>query len=109
MKYLILSLFLCLIVVSVHAQTKYVTVIAINANLRGSPSTSGNIVGAVRKGETFKLIEERGAWYLVETPNYVGWLHGSTIKLASDPNVTTENNTVSTSSPESGVETRFRL
>lgn len=70
-----------LIVGSLAAQNpRYVTVIAENANLRGTPSTSGKVVDVVEEGETFRLIEIRGAWYLVETPESVGWLHGNTIK-----------------------------
>jgi SH3-like domain-containing protein len=68
-----------------YAQDRYVTVISVKANLRGTPSTTGDVVDEVRKDETFKLLEERGSWYLVQTPSYVGWLHGSTIRFSSQP------------------------
>lgn len=64
-------------------QDRYVTVIVIKANLRGTPSTTGSVVAEVRKDETLKLLEERCSWYLVQTSSYVGWLHGSTIRFSS--------------------------
>lgn len=70
---------------AVYSQTRYVTVIVVKANLRGSPSASGALIGEVRSGEKFSLLEERGSWYLVETPSYVGWLHGNTIEFSSGP------------------------
>ncbi len=70
-------------VASFSQKARFVTVIAENANLRGSPTASGELVGLVQEGETFRLIEVRGAWYLVETPEYVGWIHGNNIKLGS--------------------------
>lgn len=66
-------------------QERYVTVIVVKANLRGTPSTTGSVVAEVRKDETFKLLEERGSWYLVQTSSYAGWLHGSTIRFSSPP------------------------
>lgn len=81
-KILLLGFLVVLLASSLIAQrTRYVTVIAENANLRGTPSASGRVLGVVEEGETFRLIENRGAWYLVETPQYVGWLHGNTIRL----------------------------
>lgn len=84
-KFLSVSALLLLLAVGSFAQrTRYVTVITENANLRGTPSASGEILTRVEEGETFRLVETRGAWYLVETPDYVGWLHGNTIKLGTN-------------------------
>lgn len=69
---------------SFSQKPRYITVIAENANLRGAPSASSNLVALVQEGETFRLIEVRGAWYLVETPDYVGWLHGNTIRFGKN-------------------------
>jgi len=68
-----------LVSVSVFAQDT-VTVISIKANLRGTPSTSGLVVMTVNKGENFELIKEDSPWYLVQTPTYVGWIHGNAIR-----------------------------
>ena len=57
-----------------------VTVISIKANLRGTPSTSGLVVTTVNKGEKFELIKDDAPWYLVQTPTYVGWIHGNSIE-----------------------------
>jgi hypothetical protein len=58
-----------------------VTVIAIQANLRGTPDAKGISITNVIKGEQFELIKQADAWFLVQTPKYVGWLHGNTIEL----------------------------
>lgn len=58
-----------------------VTVIAIKANLRGTPDAKGVIVTTANQNEIFELIKQSGEWFLVQTPKYVGWVHGSTIKL----------------------------
>ena len=78
-----LSIVILISTVSVFPQNRYVTVIAINANLRSTPTSSGKILDVVEQDETYRLIEQRGPWYLVETENYVGWLHGNTIRLSS--------------------------
>jgi hypothetical protein len=82
--FLIPLLVVLLLAVTLSAQQqRYVTVIVLKANLRGTPSTTGRVVAEVRKDETLKLLEERGSWYLVQTASYVGWLHGSTIRFSS--------------------------
>lgn len=53
--------FLILITASVAlSQTRYVTVISITANLRGTPNIDAPIVREVSQGQTFKPLEERG-------------------------------------------------
>lgn len=81
-KSIFLGLILLLLSGTLIAQkAKYVTVIAENANLRGTPSASGAVIAEVREGDVFTLINQRGSWFLVETPKFVGWLHGNTVKL----------------------------
>ncbi len=58
-----------------------VTVISIKANLRGTPATNGIVVTTVDQGETFELIKDKSPWYLVQTPKYVGWIHGNSIRV----------------------------
>lgn len=76
----LLSTFLSLSI-TLKAQDETVTVISIKANLRGTPSMSGIVVTSVNQGDVFELITTKGAWYLVQTPKYVGWLHGNSIRL----------------------------
>jgi hypothetical protein len=61
-------------------QTGKVTVTAARTNLRGTPETQGVVVASVVRGETFELIGKSGAWYLVQSPKYVGWIQGSAIR-----------------------------
>lgn len=67
--------------VSAAAQTRTVTVISEKANLRGTPSVNGEVVQEVSQDEVFELVTSRGAWFLVQTSRFVGWLHGNTIRL----------------------------
>ena len=61
-----------------------ITVISIKANLRGTPTTNGIIVTTVDRDETFELIKEKSPWYLIQTPKYVGWIHGNSIRVGDD-------------------------
>jgi len=76
---------LCLVVfvlaLSAVISAQQVAVITEKANLRGTPNSSGKVVTEVSQGQLFDLIKQVGGWFLVQTPDYVGWLHGSTIKL----------------------------
>lgn len=79
-------------------QEETVTVIAIKANLRGTPDSRGAIVTIVEKNETFELIAKKGAWFLIQTPKYVGWIHGNAIEI---DNYSSSPRTSSSSSYES--------
>jgi len=63
------------------AQDQSGTVIAIKANLRGTPTAAGIVVTTLDKGETFELIKDKTPWYLIQTSKYVGWIHGNAINL----------------------------
>jgi hypothetical protein len=56
-------------------------VIAENANLRGIPNSSGKVVTTIPRNLDVEIITQKGPWFLVQTPELVGWLHGDTIKL----------------------------
>lgn len=58
-----------------------VVVTAPKANLRGTPNATGKIVTVVNNGEMFELIKSEAPWYLVQTKEYVGWIHGNGIRL----------------------------
>ena len=57
------------------------TVITENANLRGTPSESGKVVDTISQGTSMEIIKQKSAWFLVQTTDYVGWVHGNTIRL----------------------------
>lgn len=80
---MLLSLVLIFSSVAV-SQEDVVTVISIKANLRGTPDTRGAIVTTVNRGEVFELLATKGAWYLVQTPKYAGWLHGNSIRIGEE-------------------------
>lgn len=81
MKPILSLVFTVLLVFSASSQTKTVTVISERANLRGTPSPSGAVVEQVSKDDVFELLTSKGAWYLVQSQKYAGWLNGNTIKL----------------------------
>lgn len=68
------------IVPSVSAQDS-VVVTAPQANIRGTPNANGKIVTVVDKGGRFELIKSAAPWYLVQTAEYVGWIHGNGIRI----------------------------
>lgn len=75
---------LCLLLLfsfSVFSQTA--EVISENANLRGTPSTKGKIVDVLQLGSNLEVIKQSGPWFLVQATDYVGWVHGDTIRLTS--------------------------
>lgn len=61
-----------------------VTVISIKANVRGTPTAKGIVVTTVDRGESFELIKEKSPWYLIQTPKFVGWIHGNSIRVGDD-------------------------
>jgi hypothetical protein len=80
---ILMILFLAIVSGTNIAQDQ-VIVISEKANLRGTPNIAGVIVTTVSSGEKFELIKEEAPWYLVQTPKYVGWLHGNAISKDLD-------------------------
>ncbi len=66
---------------SVYSQSA--TVIVENANLRGTPNQAGRVVTTLSSNSIVEIIKQNGAWFLVQSPEYAGWLHGNTIRLDS--------------------------
>jgi Bacterial SH3 domain len=65
---------------SVHGQD-LATIIALNANLRGTPSANGKVVTVLTENSTVKVLLAQAPWYLIQSQDYAGWLHGNTLKL----------------------------
>lgn len=78
--YFSLPLLAAFFVVSIGAQTA--SVISEKANLRGTPSQTGSVVSEVSEGQKVSVIKQTGAWFLVQTSKFSGWLHGNTIKFS---------------------------
>ena len=74
-----INLVFLLFALSVYSQTA--TVISENAKLRGTPSEKGKVVDTIKRDTQLEVIKQKDAWFLVQTREYVGWIHGNTIKL----------------------------
>ena len=61
-------------------------VISEQANLRGTPTERGRVIDTVSQNDQVEIVKQAGAWFLVQTPDLVGWLHGNTIRLTSARN-----------------------
>lgn len=66
--------------ISLDAQTSG-SIIALNANLRGTPSNQGIVMNTVSQGTEFEVVKEQSPWYLIQTAKFVGWVHGNGIRL----------------------------
>ena len=87
MKYFSIILLTLIFVVSIKAQTA--TVIVENANLRGTPRESGKVVETLPSGAKGTVLQQKGAWFLLQTDDYVGWIHGNTIKVDNESSLQT--------------------
>ena len=70
-----------LLATALTLSAQQVTVISEKSNLRGTPSSNGKVVSEVSLGQVFDVIKQAGGWFLVQTPDYVGWIHGNGLKL----------------------------
>lgn len=94
LQIIVLLILACLAAVSVQAQTfnlenfragmveqsGKVTVTAVRTSLRGTPDAQGVVVASVVRGENFELIGKSGAWYLVQSAKYVGWIQITAVR-----------------------------
>lgn len=78
-----------LLVINAVALLQTALVKSKEANLRGTPTLSGKIVKRLAKGTSLEIIKQKRAWFLVQSPEYAGWIHGDTIAL-SDKNAVVE-------------------
>lgn len=85
-----LSLF-GLLFFAVSGYSQFATVTWANANLLGTPDTTGKVVDKVAKDTKLRIIEQNGTWFLVQTPDYVGWMESNTIRIDSTGATTVES------------------
>ncbi|MGG3739482.1 SH3 domain-containing protein [Aeribacillus pallidus] len=61
---------------STHSKLKG-TITATSLNVRTEGSLNGKIIGSVKKGQTFSILDEKNQWYKIEfQPNQFGWVAG---------------------------------
>lgn len=90
--------FLSLLFVGViKGQSRSATVTSENANLRETPSQTGRVKQEVPMGSEIKVLDNKGAWYVVRIADAVGWMHGNTFRFTSSSVSDQES---STSAPE---------
>ncbi|HEV7645900.1 MAG TPA: DUF3761 domain-containing protein [Pyrinomonadaceae bacterium] len=82
MKRLIFSLFFIL-VFSLFIFSQSAEIITEKANLRGTASQSGRVVTTLGCGTQIEVIKRAGSWFLAQSTEYVGWIHGNTIQFTS--------------------------
>lgn len=84
MKKIFFVLLFALSIMPILAQNNSAAyVISEQANLRGTPSTQGAVVARLAANQSLEIVKKRGPWYLVQSSDYVGWLHGNTIRLGT--------------------------
>jgi hypothetical protein len=83
----LLPLLIMLFALTAHAQTA--TVISENVDLRGTPTLKGKVIETVSKDTSLEIIKQRGVWFLVQSPEFVGWVYRESIKLNSPLTVET--------------------
>lgn len=64
---------------SASAQTAVVT--GQDAFLRGTPGETGAVVDTLAVSSRVHIIKRTGDWYLVQSFPFVGWIHGSLLRI----------------------------
>lgn len=66
------------------AQVRTATVISERANLRETPAQASEVKQEVAVGTSIKVLDQKGAWYVVRIDDSVGWMHGNTFRIGGD-------------------------
>ena len=85
--------------VTTQAQTRTARVIAENANLRETPSSTGLAEGEVLEGTVVKILDEKLPWYVIRVGDRVGWMHGATLLFVADAATTSEREPIRVIAP----------
>lgn len=83
-------LLLCMACGTARTQTRTARVVAENAILRETPSSTGLGQGDVPEGVVVKILDEKVPWYVVRVGDRVGWMHGATLLLIDNASVPTQ-------------------
>ncbi len=95
---LILVLLLACVALA-NAQGRTAIVISERANLRETPSQTGEAKQEVAVGTSIKVLDRKGAWYVVRIDDLVGWIHGNTFRFGSSSSVEQSNHVIDEASP----------
>ena len=63
------------------SQADYVVITADSGKIRTEPSISGGLIKTAYKGETYELIEQSGAWYVIDVDGRTGYLHSGVAEI----------------------------
>lgn len=63
------------------AQVRNATVISLRSNLRDMPSDIGDVKQEISVGSEIKVLDNKGAWFVVRIGDAVGWMHGNTFRF----------------------------
>ena len=77
----IIPLVLLSICFSYFAYGQPAIVLPENANLRGTPKVTGTVVQTLPHDAKVQIIKKDGPWFLVHSEEFVGWIHGNTIRI----------------------------
>ncbi len=81
MKHRIPTVLFLILICIYTASSQTAAVISGNANLRGTPRQSGRVVTLLPNGTEVEILRQQDAWFLVQSPDFVGWIHGNTIQI----------------------------
>ena len=70
-----------------YAQGRTATVVSERANLRETPSQTGEVKQEVAVGTNIKVLDQKGVWYVVRIEDSVGWMHGNTFRFGGSSSV----------------------
>jgi hypothetical protein len=103
MKKLLPLLLILIFAFSAYSQTATVT--AKTAQMRGTASSTGKIIDTVSQNTVLPIYRELGDWALVQSTEYVGWIHISAIKINDQQTIESVGSTVEDSLPAPRLRT----
>lgn len=86
-KLVIVAIYVLACACLASAQGRTATVISERANLRDIPSQTGQVTQEVAVGTSIKVLDRKGAWYVVRVEDSVGWMHGNTFRFGGGSSV----------------------
>ncbi len=98
---LLLTIFLCIIPFCIAFAAKTGTVTANYLNIRKTASSSGKVVGVLRKGATVTIKDTCGSWYKITSGNKSGYVYKSYIKVGGSSSGSGKTSSSSSSSSSS--------
>jgi hypothetical protein len=69
------------------------------ADLRGTPSSKGEVVERLKEDLEIEIFATKGPWYLVQSPTIAGWIHGDDIRLNPPDTMTLPTNNIPLKDP----------